>query len=554
MKCRECGYEIGDTQDICPYCGAPVKKGKGSLILIFIIILAATVFIAAGSVYFVKKHTRYKYDEMISQGAKYYASMNYDPAVTIYQEAIELLPEKEEGYAGLARAYMAKGNYEDAKETLLQGISITNALALINQLGDVMGEVKSEETVEELDIEQLFDLSQNVEIQDSVFEIVSAYTYRDYIQNYGTPQIVSDGKGKLYVDFTGFDGQCVYYDLADDSYIVDEASGQPFENRKPNGVIFASVNDLFANFQGAVSAERLNEILGPAAVSGWNEETGRYESEFFHKKCVLTTETDENGNIVSPHSYIGLRPMTASELSEEEDEEEPGCTIEGKIVNAVTGQGMRASIHVREEGKKNGQILETIQSDSGGSYTIKLPEGKYMLEISASGFITDYFEINVKENAKNSENFVLSPELAQGEVRIVLEWGERPYDLDSYLNGTLDDGTNISINFRNRSQNDSSGMVAANLDVDKTDGRGPETITIKNLNGEFHYTVHDYRHEGTTGSSGATVKVYMPGEPVPTVVQVPSSVENMWDVLWIEDGKLRIVNSGGVDNCRSGSK
>lgn len=553
MRCSECGYEIGDKQDVCPYCGAPVKKGKGRLILILVIVLAVVSLTAAGSVYFVKKHTKNKYDEMISQGAKYYASMNYDPAVTIYQEAIELLPEKEEGYAGLARAYMAKGDYDNAKDTLLKGISVTNAVALIHQLGDAMGAVKSEETVEELDEEQLFALSQEVEIQDLVLTAAASYTYRDYIQNYGLPQIIPDDQGKLYVSFAEFGGQCVFYDLADDSYIVDEASGQPFENRKPNEVIFASANDLFVNFQGAVSSERLNEILGMAEISGWNEEAGRYESVFFCKKCVLTIETDENGNIVSPNGYIAIRPMTASELSEE-DEKEPACTFEGKIVNAVTGQGMRASVRVRQEGKKTGQVWETVETNADGSYTIALSEGKYMLEVSASGFITDYFEIAVKENTKNSGDFVLSPELAQGEVRIVLEWGDRPYDLDSYLSGTLDDGTNISVNFKNRSQNDGNGNVAANLDVDKRDGRGPETITIKNLNGEFHYVVHDFQHEGTTGSSGATVKVYMPGESAPTVIQVPSSVENMWDVLWIEDGNLRIVNSGAADQCRAGSK
>lgn len=52
-------------------------------------------------------------------------------------------------------------------------------------------------------------------------------------------------------------------------------------------------------------------------------------------------------------------------------------------------------------------------------------------------------------------------------MRVVLSWGEKPFDLDSHL---IFPGGHIYF--------DSKEGTDANLDVDDTDSYGPETVTI----------------------------------------------------------------------------
>jgi len=42
--CRDCGYEVSKYAEVCPKCGAPLKKTSGCMMLI---ILAVSFFIAA---------------------------------------------------------------------------------------------------------------------------------------------------------------------------------------------------------------------------------------------------------------------------------------------------------------------------------------------------------------------------------------------------------------------------------------------------------------------------------------------------------------------------
>lgn len=542
MKCKRCGSELLDGQEYCEICGEPVKKRKAwklSLLLVLIVVLAAGA--VGGAYYFIGRNAETKVKALLDDGAKYYASADYATAIVKYQAAIKAAPEMEEGYEGLAQVYIAQGDYGSAKDTLLDGISFTNGKKLITLLGDVLNNGKAAEAVENADSEQLRNLSRTVELQENVFTVVASNTYGDYIQVYGSPQIAADAEGRLHLGFSNFPGQCIFYDVPDDSYIVNESSGQPYENKKPNAVTFTNLGNLFFNFQGAVSAERLGQLFGGIPAIAWNQEAERYEITVTYKKCALTIETDKDGNIVSPSAWNELRPLSAGAV--EEKEEEKTASQSGRIINAVTGGGVRATLNVRAERQKTGTILASVVSGSNGLYQLDLAPGRYMLEVTASGFISDYFEITVKENgALTNENYTISPELNEGEIRIVLEWKANPQDLDSYLEGTMADGTRVGINYRNRSQRDRNGNEIASLDVDDTNGYGPETITITNLSGDFRYFVQDFRNEGVLGEYGATVKVYMPEESSPTVIQAPSDVINTWDVLRIENGELRIVN------------
>lgn len=229
--------------------------------------------------------------------------------------------------------------------------------------------------------------------------------------------------------------------------------------------------------------------------------------------------------------------------------------VEGQVVDAVTGEGvLGAIVKVREEGRQVGDVLKEGETDADGCYQAALEAGTYLAEVELEGYLTEYFELSVDDRGNvNNGQFVISPTVESGQIRIVLEWGSSPADLDSYLRGNLPDGTSVSVNFMNRTvQKD--GRDAVTLDVDEQRGYGPETTTIHDSEGDYYFTVHDFRHEGTLGQNGASVKVYMPGEDAPTVIDAPASLQNSWDVLEIHQGTLTVNNREMEDNCRDGFK
>ncbi|MCW5896955.1 MAG: hypothetical protein KIT50_15285, partial [Bacteroidetes bacterium] len=105
-----------------------------------------------------------------------------------------------------------------------------------------------------------------------------------------------------------------------------------------------------------------------------------------------------------------------------------------------------------------------------------------------------------------------------GQIRIVLNWGLKPSDLDSHLTG---DSTAVAgrpryhVFYGNRVVQAANGDTIAFLDHDDVTSYGPETITIfKFFPGTLRYKIHDYSNRNSTGShfmsdsSDATVRVY----------------------------------------------
>lgn len=88
-------------------------------------------------------------------------------------------------------------------------------------------------------------------------------------------------------------------------------------------------------------------------------------------------------------------------------------------------------------------------------------------------------------------------------MRVVLSWGEKPFDLDSHL---IFPGGHIYF--------DSKEGTDANLDVDDTDSYGPETVTIskKHFGESYIYAVQDYSNKGLPNSnylSASKAKVFV---------------------------------------------
>jgi hypothetical protein len=147
----------------------------------------------------------------------------------------------------------------------------------------------------------------------------------------------------------------------------------------------------------------------------------------------------------------------------------------------------------------------TATTDDLGVATIPdTPTGTFTLTISMPGYSTYQQEITL-EVGPNDLIVNLSPQLAEGQIRIVLTWGENPRDLDSHLVGPDAAGGRFHVYYANRNP----AGAGANLDVDDVSSFGPETITITEVHiGTYSYYVDWFSGTGTWAQSGARVEVY----------------------------------------------
>ncbi|MEL2509430.1 tetratricopeptide repeat protein [Escherichia coli] len=125
-------------------------------------------------------------------------------------------------------------------------------------------------------------------------------------------------------------------------------------------------------------------------------------------------------------------------------------------------------------------------------------------------------------------------------MRVVLSWGEKPFDLDSHL---IFPGGHIYF--------DSKEGTDANLDVDDTDSYGPETVIIskKHFGESYIYAVQDYSNKGLPNSnylsaSKAKVFVYV-GSSLVRSYSVPAGKRgNIWTVFKLNpNGEFEDINS-----------
>ena len=219
------------------------------------------------------------------------------------------------------------------------------------------------------------------------------------------------------------------------------------------------------------------------------------------------------------------------------------------MIDAVSGEGVPGA-KVEFTARQDASHSDSVSTGSDGAFSLELDADQYDVSITADGYVEEEFEFEVEENKNYSgEQFVISPALAEGTARIVLEWGAEPRDLDSYLTGETDSGTDVSVSFSDKTCSSGSETIAE-LDVDDTTGYGPETITLYDLNGVYRYTVKDFRRTRTLQQYGATVKVYLPGQAQPEVITVApnAGIVNIWEVFELDHGELRILNRAGNEN------
>ncbi len=208
-----------------------------------------------------------------------------------------------------------------------------------------------------------------------------------------------------------------------------------------------------------------------------------------------------------------------------------------RFINALDGEPVMGAV-VELDG------VGLYETDMEGK--IRFPrmkeDGDIGVHFKAEGYIpTDLF-VEVVAGTIFNNRISVSPEMAMEYVRIILDWGRRPRDLDAHF--TKDKQYHIS--YRNMKVSDDG---IATLDRDDTDSFGPETITIKEIDTDSHYifwvqdfTNRENNNSKTLSKSGATIKVYGNGELMEVVTVPPGKKGNKWNVFEIIKGKITLTN------------
>ena len=133
--------------------------------------------------------------------------------------------------------------------------------------------------------------------------------------------------------------------------------------------------------------------------------------------------------------------------------------------------------------------------------------GYHGVTVTAIGYYRYESYISFKLAETKNLDFSLSPEMTAGEMRMVLNWGSQPKDLDLHLYTPTIDGTRHEIYWNSVGSKSYAPFVF--LDHDDQDGFGPETITIsKPVSGTYRCFVENYSTAPSITTSSGVVQFY----------------------------------------------
>jgi len=194
--------------------------------------------------------------------------------------------------------------------------------------------------------------------------------------------------------------------------------------------------------------------------------------------------------------------------------------------------------------QKNGETSITKYTNSSGK--VNLPE-KYRNDADVVLIIKkEGYSPLITKCLCGGLTYAISPTLHNLDgLRIVLNWGRSPDDIDSHLSYA---GGYVCYHDKDSSQ--------ANLDVDDTDSYGPETITItrKEQGKKYVYAVHNYSNRNSVNNdnlsniSGAKVFIYI-GDTLIKTYKIPEGKKGTVWIPFLIDEMGNIVNVGDFKNA-----
>lgn len=234
---------------------------------------------------------------------------------------------------------------------------------------------------------------------------------------------------------------------------------------------------------------------------------------------------------------FSMHILNAQEGKYKQKMEDAFTEIEGKLslrfFDAVNGQPINdAKVTIENIGEFETDVEGVAEFPNPGK------NGEFYVKFQHEEYIESEFEIELMAGSLFFNRFSVSPKMPLGKLRVVLDWGKDPRDLDAHL---VKEG-DYHISFRDMKV---AKYGSAQLDRDDTDSYGPETITINNVdhNKEYKFYVHDYTNRNQDYSkelskSKATVKVYGNNELL-EVYQVPENIKgDEWGVFKIRNNEV----------------
>lgn len=242
--------------------------------------------------------------------------------------------------------------------------------------------------------------------------------------------------------------------------------------------------------------------------------------------------------LIYPDNLLSQKKNWKETMEDLENEMEDKITL--RFFNAINGKPI-SDADITIEGIIKGK------TDFEGKILFDIPDDKtYLINFSHPKYITSILKLEVIVGTIFNNRFSISPMLPIGSLRVVLDWGNKPNDLDAHLVKQSD----YHISFRNmKTSRDNSAM----LDRDDLDGFGPETITVKNINNnsEYKYFIHNYTNKDASetkdlSNSKARILVFGDNRLIQQIEISKNITGKFWNVFKIVNGQIILVNE--VDN------
>ncbi|MDO4617667.1 MAG: carboxypeptidase regulatory-like domain-containing protein [Lachnospiraceae bacterium] len=530
------------------------SKNNKSRILLAALAALLVVLIAVIAVILVQSRMKEShYEASYEEAEKYLAEANYEQAIISYKNAIQTDPGKEGPYLALAEIYMNQNDYSKARSILTRGYEMTNSSRIAGRLS-----ILEDEDVELVSAggtdsstangtvktapADIKTASSKLRFDSSLLQKVKNYTFADFKREFGSVTDARKGDDDYLEVRHDQLGAVLYYKNTDyNRDIVDSSRNVPYDTAQPEKISFDTLDEIFNNFEGAASLNRMQMVFGLRVQP--QTEDGQTYIQYDSEDLVVKIETDKSGNVVSNEAWNSFELPLAN--SEEEEEAEGEVGFMGVVIDATDGSsipGAQLTLSTTDRSRGNASDGGVVTTDSSGEFEGSFTAASYSLTITAPGYIEESFDVDLSDGeSQTGLQYVLSPELTE-EVRIVLEWNAEPRDLDSHLNGAVDGGSTFHVYYGNK-RTSYNGSTAAELDLDDTSSYGPETITISNLNGVYTYSVVDFTRSRNMAEYGATVKVYLPGESVQTFeLYSEKGTGNTWELLKLDHGRLELID------------
>lgn len=326
---------------------------------------------------------------------------------------------------------------------------------------------------------------------------------------------------------------------------LDTALGnnQPLQNVSVKVARYDFVRGVFTEVKPSISTKTQSDGIFNLnnLVPGTYQLTVSKDGYYTTTQMITLTETKLNNYC----STIELIPTSYS----------GNGNASGVIKDSVTGVGVEGLTLTFRSGinNKEGMVADTKITQKNGVYEVSgLPTGHYCVEVSDNRglkngeqpYYKTYFNIKILGGYTiGNQNATVSNVLGASQLRIVLEWGINPRDLDSHLIGPTSIGRSFEIYYGNK-RYEEKGTLVADLDLDDTTSYGPETTTIyKPIEGIYTFYVYHFAGSGSLSTSGASVKVYTGDNNEPAYVfNVPANQAGYYWTVFTYNSKTKKIS------------